>query len=424
MRVAVALLLALAACNGAAPPPPEAPAVSAAAPAPEPQDPAERMKLAIVLRDAYRARAAGRKAEADAKFRGVLDAASKRAKPTPGLTADPVTATTRGGVAAIIAKDGPVFVRADSGEPIAFEPTVTIDPKEDTRYNLPEPPFFRAKMADPRVAGIAAFGVESQAASSGPGATQWTGLFDPTTLRFIASDGPMLVRPGGKWLYLYDGEHCVWQVWDLHDVKKTGTLDTNVGYGQCSNHTFAGELNTFISPSGKWLEADATLWDLEKKKKVAQSSAHELMMSRDEKYVAYLKTSGDGESRRTTLILEELDGHKQVTSKGPPDEGSPAGLWLNGDAGFEDRLLFTTDSSALVVLGYQSYTKFSVPALKVLERGAYKAQHGAGGGKEIDEGLHGWPGAPPPPADPGLPAKVGAKVCDVDGFVLPINDCG
>ena len=368
----------------AAPPPEVAPAPLA--------DPAV---LGALLRDAYRLQGQGPVAGARAAFEHVAELARAHAAngSEPEDSGNPVPA--RGGHAAVQGARGVLFFRADTGEPVAFEPEAALEEGEDDVP--PDAPLFILRLGEEQV------------------------LYDATTGAPLARSARIRVRPGGKVAYLFETSDCRWHAWDLAGRRETHALEARGG--ACEDR--APDEASFITPDGRWLIALGGRWDLRTGRlhRFPEGSAYgpslSPAVSSDRRFVAYFRMrwppalEGD---QRVTLALFDLRSGAEAHANDP----SFASL-ANGRA-----LEFADAPLRLLVVDYTRWA-YAVPSLRLIvrvpsARGASVA--GSGLRPEQERALTGASPEPAPRAlDPGPAARLRARACVLGGFPLPRAVC-
>jgi hypothetical protein len=272
-----------------APPPAPAPRETATAPVEAPTPEAAPKPLAdpaligAMLRDAYRQEAQGHAEEARAAFVRVVELARAHAPAGGGGPEDfGNVVSARGGYAAVHGKHGVLFFRAETGEPVAFEPGASLDENYDDV--LPEPPLFVLRIAEEQV------------------------LYDAIAGAPVVRSTRIRVAPGGRMAVAFETGDCRWHEWDLLGRRETHVLEARGGICKGGDQ----QEESFITPDERWLVALGGRWDLRtwRLHRFPEGSAYGPSgfpgVSSDRRFVAYFR-------RRRPVTPEELERPERVT---------------------------------------------------------------------------------------------------------------
>jgi hypothetical protein len=398
----------------------------------EPSKPRDRRELAVLLHHAYRERSLGHSQAADLLFKLFVELAPQGEKPKLGVgAAKGRVVRARGGVAAFDSPDGPVFFRADTGEPFAFEPDVSLrsqDPSHDEPRGRGAPLFWVDVGSDQATDLID----RREPRSDDP----HVAFFDPTARKFFFGGPEHIHAPGGHLVYAYLSRDCRWHAWDIEKQQEAYALESHIAPAKC-NRDLDLRYRTqaaVLTADERWLIAQGGLWDLKSRRLIIRDSDPP-SLSPDEQYVAYLTgvdfpQGPEGFRHRRTLVLLELATGKKTKTSGPllADSKQP---FLSGDD-FMNPFPVTFDKStrSVMVVPYTSAAVFAVPSLQLISLSIFNAD-AMTAARAGQPPLPPWPASPPqPPAGPTLPVdpsleeRLSRAVCLADGFLVPRALCG
>lgn len=264
-------------------------------------------------------------------------------------------------------------------------------------------------------------------------------LFDPAKKAVLSLPGNVIaLHPDGHRVYLL-GEDCRLREWSLSSGPGAGSPGAPSPSGAVTRELEAhyrgssaaesgsrmecdpyGLRDAAVTADGKWLTTRFARWDLATGKKKAlpfnwDADDYAPAVSPDGRYVAHVtrKTPApkDPLAQEWVIALTDLDSRVTRTSR------DSVGFLSNGDP-----LSFEVSPLRVCVFDY-GIQIFEVPTLRRFvegDPGLLPPPKPLSFGPKTCEARF----VPPPPAHPDLRARLASRVCEVGGWLFPVESCG